>query len=66
MGNQSCFMIDVFDYVNEEEDVEEYGQCLYLNVSNLTNDILKGFKNHPTYKDYRVEIVGSSIRVMYE
>jgi len=65
MGRR-CFMIDVFDYVNEEEDVEEYGQCLYLNVSNLTNDILKVFKKHPTYKDYRVEIVGSSIRVMYE
>jgi len=55
MGNKSYFTIDVFNYL--EEDYEN-GERLYLNVSHLTDDILKSLKNDPTYKDYRVEVVG--------
>ena len=58
MSNKSYFTIDVFDYVDEEEDVEEYGKRLYVDISRLADDILNGLENHPSYKDYLVEIDG--------
>ena len=39
MANQSYCTIDVFDYVDEEENVEEYGKRLYIDVSRLADDI---------------------------
>ena len=58
MSNKSNFTIDVLDYVNEEENVEEYGKRLYIDISRLADDILHELENDPTYKDYSVEIVG--------
>ena len=55
MGNKSYFTIDVFDYLDEDY---ERGEHLYLNVSHLTDDILKGLKNNPNYKGHSVEVVG--------
>ena len=54
MSNKSNFTIDVFDYVDEHS----FKPKVYLNVSHLTDDILEGLKNHPTYKDYLVEVIG--------
>ena len=54
MSNKSNFTIDVFDYVDEQS----FKTKVYLNVSHLTDDILEGLKNHPTYKDYLVEVIG--------
>jgi len=58
MSNKSSFTIDVFDYVNQEEDVEEYGERLYLDVKRLVNDITTGLENHPSYKDHLIEVFG--------
>ena len=58
MSNKSNFTIDVFDYVDEEEDVEEYGKRLYIDISRLADDILHELENNPDYKDHTVEIVG--------
>jgi hypothetical protein len=58
MSNKSYLTIDVFDYVDEEENVEEYGKRLYIDISRIADDILNGFENHPTYKDHSVELVG--------
>ena len=58
MSNKSSFTIDVFDYVNEEEDVEEYGERLYINVPYLVKAIKTGLENHPSYKDYTIEVSG--------
>lgn len=58
MSNQSSFTIDVFDYVSEEEDVEEYGERLYISVPCLVKAITTGLENHPSYKDYTIEVCG--------
>jgi len=47
--------IDVTDYLDEDE---ENNNCLYLDVNRLTEDILNDLNNHPTYKDYWVEVTG--------
>ena len=57
MGNQSYFKIDVFDYVDEEEN-EEYGKRLYIDIQRLASDIENDFEKNPNYKDHIVEIVG--------
>lgn len=56
MSNKSYFTIDVFDYLDEENEYED--KRLYLNVSNLVDDILNDLEKHPTYKDHMVEVVG--------
>ena len=43
MGNQSYFKIDVFDYVDEEENVEENGKRLYIDIQKLASDIENDF-----------------------
>jgi hypothetical protein len=58
MSNKSNFTIDVFNYIDEEEDVEEYGKRLYVDIGRLADDILNALENHPSYKDYWVEING--------
>ena len=58
MSNQSYFKIDVFDYVDEEENVEENGKRLYIDIQRLASDIENDFEKHPNYKDHIVEIVG--------
>lgn len=58
MGNQSYFKIDVFDYVDEEENVEENGKRLYIDIQRLASDIENDFETHPAFKDHIVEIVG--------
>ena len=57
MSNQSYFKIDVFDYVDEEEN-EEYGKRLYIDIQRLASDIENDFEKNPNYKDHIVEIVG--------
>ena len=56
MSNKSYFTIDVFDYLDEENEYED--KRLYLDISRLADDILNDLEKHPTYKDYIVEIVG--------
>ena len=58
MSNQSYFTIDVFDYVDEEENVEEYGQRLYINVSRLADDIKSELEKNPNYKEHLIEFCG--------
>jgi hypothetical protein len=58
MSNKSYFTIDVFNYIDEEENVEEYGERVYIDVRRLVNDILSDLKNHPTYKDHLIEVCG--------
>ena len=58
MSNKSYFTIDVIDYINEEEDVEEYGKRVYIDVTRLVDDIIFDLKNHPTYKDHLIEVCG--------
>ena len=58
MGNQSYFKIDVFDYVDEEENVEEYGKRLYIDVSRLTDDIKSQLEEFPNYKEHLIEFCG--------
>ena len=50
--------IDVFNYVDEEENVEEYGKRLYIDISRLASDIEHKLEKDPNYKDYMIEIVG--------
>ena len=58
MSNKSYFTIDVFDYVTEEENVEDYGKRFYIDISRLSTDIERKLEKDPKYKDYMVEIVG--------
>ena len=58
MSNQSYFKIDVFDYVDEEENVEEYGQRLYIDVSRLADDIKSKLEKNPSYKEHLIEFCG--------
>ena len=44
MSNKSYFTIDVIDYINEEEDVEEYGKRVYIDVTRLVDDIIFDLK----------------------
>ena len=58
MSNKSYNKIDVFDYVNEEENVEEYGQRLYIAVSRLAHDIKSELEKNPNYKEHGIEFCG--------
>ena len=58
MSNKSYFTIDVFDYVNTEENVEEYGQRVYVDIRRIAEDIRTELEKHPSYKDHTVEICG--------
>ena len=58
MSNQSYNVIDVFDYVDEEENVEEYGKRLYIDIQRLVTDIEHGLEKDPNYKDHMIETVG--------
>lgn len=57
MGNQSYFKIDVFDYVDEEENVEEYGKRLYIDVSRLADDIKSQLEKIQTIKNTSLSFV---------
>jgi hypothetical protein len=50
--------IDVYDYINEEEDIERYGKRAYINVSRLVDDIITDLENNPDYKDHLIEVCG--------
>ena len=56
MSNKSYNVIDVFDYVNEEENVKEYGKRLYIDIQRLASDIEHGLKNNRNYKDHMVDM----------
>ena len=58
MSNKSYNIIDVFDYVDEEENVEEYGQRLYIDVSRLADAIKKELEKNPNYKEHLIEFCG--------
>jgi len=58
MSNKSYNTIDVFDYVDEEENVEEYGQRLYIDVSRLADAIKKELEKNPNYKEHLIEFCG--------
>ena len=58
MSNNSDFTMDILDYVDVEENVEDNGKCIYIDISRLADDILHEFENNPNYKDYSIEIVG--------
>ena len=58
MSNKSYYTIDVFDYVDEEQNVEEYGKRLYIDLSRLADDIKHNLENNPNYKDHMVELCG--------
>jgi len=45
--------IDIYRYIDEEEDQENYGKRIYLNASNLVDDIIS--KLEKEYKDYDIE-----------
>lgn len=50
--------IDVFDYVDEEENVEEYGKRLYIDISRLASDIEHKLEKDPNYKEHLIEFCG--------
>lgn len=56
--SKTNYKIDVFDYIDEEEDVEEYGKRVYINVTRLVNDIAFKFENDPEFKDHLIEVCG--------
>ena len=58
MSNKSYYTIDVFDYVDEEENVEEYGQRLYIDVSRLADAIKKELEKNSNYKEHLIEFCG--------
>tara|TARA_B100001939_G_C16686304_1_gene506609 strand:- start:475 stop:666 length:192 start_codon:yes stop_codon:yes gene_type:complete len=58
MSNKSYHTIDVFDYVDEEENVEEYGKRLYIDVSRLADAIKNELEKNPNYKEHLIEFCG--------
>ena len=43
---------------SEEENVEEYGQRLYIDVSRLADDIKSELEKNPNYKEHLIEFCG--------
>lgn len=58
MSNKSYFTIDVFDYVSTEENVEEFGQRVYVDIRRIAEDIRTELEKNPSYQDHTVEIFG--------
>ena len=58
MSNKSYNTIDIFNYVDEEENVEEYGKRLYIDVSRLADDIKSELEKNPNYKEHLIEFCG--------
>ena len=58
MSNKSYNTIDIFNYVDEEENVEEYGERLYIDISRLADDIKSSLENNPNYKEHIIEFCG--------
>ena len=54
--SETIYKIDVFDYIDSEEDVEENGERLYVNATRLLDDIIFKLENDPEFKDHIVEV----------
>ena len=54
--SETNYKIDVFDYIDTEEDVEENGERLYVNATRLLDDIIFKLENDPEFKDHIVEV----------
>ena len=54
--SETIYKIDVFDYIDSEEDVEENGERLYVNATRLLYDIIFKLENDPEFKDHIVEV----------
>lgn len=48
--------IDIDNYIDWEEDVETYGERIYLIASRLIEDIVFELKNDPDNKDTLIEV----------
>lgn len=48
--------IDIDRYIDREEDVETYGERIYLIASRLIEDIVFELKNDPDNKDIQIEV----------
>ena len=48
--------IDIDSYIDREEDVETYGERIYLSASRLIEDIVFKLKNDPDNKDIIIEV----------
>jgi hypothetical protein len=54
--SKTNYKIDVFDYIDSEEDVEENGERLYVDATRLLDDIIFKLENDPRFKDHIVEV----------
>ena len=63
MSNKSYFTIDVFDYISEDDmnfEENEDSEMVYIHAKVLLVVVQSKLENHPTYKDFNVEILGVS------